>query len=356
MKKLLIIIGDLSVGGGQNMVSELVGAIDKNSWKIDILCYAKKTNTEIERRAEEYANITYLNTNGKIGFTAICKVFKAVKQISPDVIHAHLGGMVFAIPWTALNKTPLVVTAHTKPSKAFNKKVEWLLKCLLRSKKRKTIVAAVSQENWVETKKYLGVGDDACRFVNNGISLSRYYRKSHEHFTFINVARQDENKNQAAIIEAFGKLYKENNNIRLILAGNGPTHNLLIELAKSKGLERVVMFPGMVPDAENYYSIADVYVQSSFREALPLSVLEAMAAGLPIISTDIGGLRDVVRENGILVDAGNNEALLEAMRSMICETNEKMKFMSDESFRLVEDYSSIKMAEGYMALYDELTR
>lgn len=109
--------------------------------------------------------------------------------------------------------------------------------------------------------------------------------------------------------------------------------------------------PGEVSNVEDYYAISDVYVQSSHREALPMSILEAMAAGLPIISTDVGGIRDVVKGNGILVEEANDDALYYAMKKIYDSSEKVISEIQKESFLLSESYSSKKMAVSYMNLY-----
>ena len=120
------------------------------------------------------------------------------------------------------------------------------------------------------------------------------------------------------------------------------------------GVDNAVCLPGNVPDAEKYYAIADVYVQTSHREAMPLSILEAMAAGLPIISTDVGGVRDVVNQNGILIADNDIQGLLNAITAIIeLDENERVVY-SKKSIELVQDYSSKKMANEYYKIYKGL--
>lgn len=355
MKKLLVIIGALSMGGAEHMVYELLKHIDRSRFQASILCYAGKLGTPIEEDIEKTIEVIYLDKGGTITLSTIRSVFSKINEINPDIIHAHLGGMVYAIPWTFLHsKKRLVVTAHTKPSQAFNRKIEGLLKWMLRHRGKTTKVVAVSEENHYALMEYLKVDANVCRYVNNGIDLERFFQKEHSHFTYINVARQDENKNQVSIVRAFSRLYKSNMDIRLILVGDGPCHQNLVEEAQRLGVSDVVLFPGMVSDVENYYAVSDVYIQSSFREAMPLSALEAMAAGLPLISTNVGGMKDITKENGILISAGDDGQLYHAMECILKAGLEEISFRSMVSRELVKNYSSKKMAEEYMNLYDEI--
>jgi len=87
---------------------------------------------------------------------------------------------------------------------------------------------------------------------------------------------------------------------------------------------------------------------------MPLSVLEAMAAGLPIVATNVGGLSDVVQDNGILVPAGDEDALYKAIEQIYMQSKEATEKMSQASLRIVQNYSSESMARAYEKIYEEM--
>lgn len=355
--KVLFVIGQMNEGGGQHMVYELIKYLDQNIYEVIILCYEGKSDSELEKKAESICCIQYMHEKGKITAKAMYKVIRQINQFHPDIVHAHLGGMVFAVPWTCLGKQRrLLITAHTKPQMAFNKKIEPLLKWLIKKNNRNVIVAAVSKENYILLKNYLNANEQKCTYVNNGVDLNRYYAKEHDIFTFINVARQDNNKNQVSILNAFSQIHKKYMSARLLLVGDGPCHSDLENRVKELQLEEVVSLPGMVGDAENYYAISDIYVQASHREAMPLSVIEAMASGLPVISTDVGGMKDVVKGNGILIQDNDDEALLNAMDRLYLLNEKERKAMSSCSIEMVQSYSAEKMAHEYEVLYQKLLK
>ena len=167
------------------------------------------------------------------------------------------------------------------------------------------------------------------------------------------MARQDANKNQRAIIECFEKIVKKHPNTKLFLIGDGPLHSELVELVSTLKLESYVEMPGMVDRTKEFYAQADVYVQASHREALPLSVLEAMAARLPIIGTDVGGMNDLISNNGYLIE-DNKESLLSAMSQMLYNSKIEMEQMGLNSRKKVLSYTSSQMADRYMEIYDSL--
>jgi len=330
-----------------NLARELVAMGEEAS----IVCCGSKLNNALEAKAESVCKVTYLNLTGRVTLQAYRTVFKEIKRQKPDVIHAHMGGVVFAAPLSLLLKIPLVITAHTRPDVAFSKKIVPVLKFCMRFTNYKMV--AVSKENFTLLKQYFGGSEGKYTYVNNGIDLSRFYKKKHEDFTFINVARQDENKNQIAILKAFTELYKENKKIKLYLVGDGPCHQMLQQEICRRGLDNGVTMPGNVSNVEDYYALADVYVQASHREALPLTTLEAMAAGLSIISTDVGGMKDIVKDNGILISDNDDNALLCAMKKFLqCKVSER-EHLGTISRQIVKEYSSVEMAKKYVEIYKD---
>ncbi len=348
--RVLTLIECFTEGGAQHMVYELHKYLDKEHFEPIILCYEGKCGAELEKKVEALFNIHYLNVKGRVTFKTVRKVFRKIKELKPDIIHAHLGGLVYGTIWAVLGMNRnLLITAHTRPNRAFGKS-ELLIRWLLRHRKQSIRVVAVSQENQKMLTEYLPRGVSYA-YVNNGIDLENYYRKKHDMFTYINVARQDENKNQVAIIESFCRIHAQYPNTRLLLVGNGPCHKKLQERAQELGLSDCVEFPGMVGNTEDYYAVADVYVQSSHIEAMPLSLLEAMAAELPIVSTDVGGIRDIVKANGILVPDGSIEDLTQAMLAMYQKSEEERAEMGKCALSLVQAYSAEQMAREYEKLY-----
>lgn len=323
--RVCIVTADLSIGGGQQVVYELAKNLVGSSVDFEVLCYAGKSESYADSKADGLFPIQYQNFKGKATVQKILGINRAINEFDPDIVHAHLGGVFYSVIWALLHHGRIVITAHTKPSQAFSKRIEPAIRFLL--KKKRACIVGVSEENKKALEEYFDIHDERIHCVNNGVDLTRFYRKDHEQYTLINVARQDENKNQIATIRCFKMLHRKYPNTKLILLGDGPTHKELIKEAGSLIEDKSVEMPGMVSNTEDYYAISDVYVQSSHREAMPMSMLEAMAAGLPLISTDVGGVRDIIVDNGIIVPDNDENSLLEAMLQLFeCSSDIKRSF------------------------------
>ena len=351
--RVTILLRSFTVGGAENMVYELARHIEKEKAEVSILCYGKREENSLSVMAEKVCPVKYLSLTGEITLASIKTVIHALDELNPDVVHAHMGSVAFASIWSWLRKKGFVATVHTRPDKAFNRKIELLLRLRLLGKK--ACLVAVSKENALLVKEYFHLPKGKIDNVNNGIDLSKFYESSHDTFTYINVARQDENKNQLMLIKSFANVKKKHEILRLILVGDGPLHAELKDVVKRLGIENSVLFTGNVHDVETYYAQSDVFVLCSYREAMPLSALEAMAAGLPIISSRVGGMVDIVADNGLLLEENTEEALTVAMLRMFDE-RANLEPLKSASHRIVQSYSAQEMAERYMKIYAHVMR
>lgn len=353
-KRLTIMINGFWYGGAQNMVYEQLKNVDTDRYEVSVVSNIPKSTSTLEDRVCALFPVTYLNGGNAVTLKTVFQMVKAIQATKPDIVHAHLGSVGFAAIWSMLFRKPLVITVHTKPEKAFNPKIEKMVRLALKTKRTKLV--AVSEENKALLRPYFGVGEEYLACVNNGIDLDRFARKPHEGFTVIHVGRQDENKNQAALIRCFAKLHEKHPDTKLLLLGDGDQHQKLIALTEQLGVADAVTFTGNVANTEDYYAVSDLYVQCSHREAMPLSVLEAMATGLPIVSTDVGGLRDVVQDNGILVPDNDEDALYGAIEKIYEQSVEETRAMCAASGRIVQRYSSKEMAKAYERTYSEMCK
>ncbi len=349
-KNILIVINGFEIGGAQNMVFEMLKCINRQEFEVNVLCYGACVRNSLTEKLDKIQKIKYLGITRKITPLTIIKVMREISKYKPDIVHAHLGGVVFAVLWGLLHHKPVIVTVHTKPEKAFPKRIiPYIEKGIYRNIVQ---LVAVSKENQHMITQYFGIRENKCVFINNGIDIRRYYRQAHEIFTFINVGRQDDNKNQISILRCFDRLHSENSLIKLYLVGDGERHKTLIQQAQELGLSDCVIFTGNVGNTEKYYAMSDCYVQASYREALPLTALEAMASKLPIIATDVGGMKDIVRDdNGFLVVAGDEEEMFLRMRDVLEMSEVQRESYGRVSYDLIQEYSAERMTQKYEQLY-----
>lgn len=168
----------------------------------------------------------------------------------------------------------------------------------------------------------------------------------------VNIGRCIRVKKQKTLINAMKIL--ESENIVLFILGDGPLKSKLRQKCVDKDVDDKVIFPGYVENIVPYLSIGDIFVSSSSREGLPTAHLEAMAAELPIIATDIPGVREIVKhgENGFLYPIGDSETLSSHILNMGSDERKKLGKNGVEIAR--SKFTMEEIADKYVDIYSEL--
>jgi glycosyltransferase involved in cell wall biosynthesis len=172
------------------------------------------------------------------------------------------------------------------------------------------------------------------------------------------VARLDPVKNLSLLLQAHASLLTSHPHMRVALVGSGPEQPALEAEARRLGTSRQVLFAGYRSDARRLMSAFDVYVNCSNYEGVSLTILEAMAAGLPVVATRVGGNPEVVidRETGIVVPGRETAPLAEAIATM-SDDSKLRRQMGDAGRRRVErEFSIERMVADYRRAYDACSR
>jgi glycosyltransferase EpsD len=160
-----------------------------------------------------------------------------------------------------------------------------------------------------------GMGIDLSKFSvisqDEHFALRKKQGFSESDFLFVYAAEFSKRKNQSLLILAFANVCKEYPDMKLLLAGNGALLGKCKSLVQELHLEKQILFLGYVEDIRKLYAVCDICVTTSRIEGLPFNVMEAMACGLPVISSDIKGHRELANdgESGLLFESGNQKQL-----------------------------------------------
>lgn len=162
------------------------------------------------------------------------------------------------------------------------------------------------------------------RIINNGVESSNLvvHKNKSSILNVLCVSRLDSNKGIDWLINVFLETFGDNKNIQLTIAGAGPLYEPLNNVIRNKNVSNIKLL-GFVKDIQSLLNDADIFVLPSKFESFPLSILEAMSFGLPIISTDTGGIRDIIsnNKNGYLINYLNDKELMEAISILYNDTN-----------------------------------
>jgi glycosyltransferase involved in cell wall biosynthesis len=178
-------------------------------------------------------------------------------------------------------------------------------------------------------------------------------------FVWLAVGRFEEAKDYPNMLNAFAKVVLERNDSVLLIAGQGSLMEKAKRLVDELNITTHVYFLGVRKDIPALMNAADAYVMSSSWEGMPLVLLEASAIGLPIVTTDVGGNREIVIDgkSGFLVPPKNSEALAQAMLKMMDLPEELRKSMGQAGRKYIEEnYSLEHVVDIWEELYIEFTK
>jgi glycosyltransferase involved in cell wall biosynthesis len=170
---------------------------------------------------------------------------------------------------------------------------------------------------------------------------------------FTCVARFYPQKNVAGVVKAYARIAREPFLSTLLLAGDGPLRGEVVRLVSELGLTDQVRFLGIRRDIEDILSASDVFALASNWEGTPISIMEAMTAGLPVVATEVGGVPHCVRNGvtGLLVPPGNVEALAGALKDLARDGAKRAEMGRAGAKFASESFDAATMAKRYQDLY-----
>jgi glycosyltransferase involved in cell wall biosynthesis len=369
--RIFHLIPNLNYGGLQRVVQLLVEQQLRAGHSVTIGCWTNASNhPEVECDLQKMgARSVYLRRRDDGGMIYGRKVLlnQLKTRLGPrnaDILHIHnpFGYYIYgALAARAAGGTKVVNTIHITamfdhPNFGRKGRAQFWAAAMLSD----GIVSVCDDvENYVRRKFFL----PGKKFftVDNGIDFSPYLavpaRCPRDQIVFGFAGRMAPEKNHHVLLKAFALARRKYSNIRLRLLGSGKLEPELRELSRDLELDDVVEFRGFGHDVPGFLADLDVYVLPSLFEALPMSLLEAIASGLPVVATKVGAVPQVVERtnSGWLCAPDSAESLLAGMESAIASSNLRERGELARQ-RVVQQYSSARMASDYERLYEEVRK
>ena len=342
----------LSVGGASRLMSEIIPLIN-NSGKV-----------KAEFLIDKCLNTTFMSEYKKncikvhileLPIYSPLNIFRIAYLIKDyDIIHVNLFPTLYWVAFAnMLLHKPLIYTEHSTTNSRRNK---WYFRIPEKwvYKQYKKIIS-ISEGTEANLKKWIHADKDDTRFVviNNGVSLEAFKNCSHEHLyphTLIMVARFAPAKDQATIIKAMTLLDKD---VHLILVGDGETIESNKKLALKMAVNERVHFVGTQADVPSWIGRADVGIVSSHWEGFGLTAVEIMAGGLPVVASDVEGVKQVVEGAGLLFPHGDYEKLAEIIKELLYN-KEYYEQVKRDCLERSKKYGIKAMVDSYINVYKEV--
>ena len=322
MRRILEIIPTLGVtGGAETFYTNLLISFAKQGYDpahLKAVCLYKDSNSIFAQKLRKAGiDITFLDKKPGIDFKVARELRKFIRGYQPDIIHTHSLCIVTLFLALGMRHKNIKIfhTIHNVADKECPKKSQERLYFYL-FKKKWFIPIGISYNVAVTIQKVFKY--DMPFYVNNGSPIEEFKndtRIADRKIDFIHVGRFEEQKDHRFLLNSFVEVVKKKPEAKLICVGTGTLFYEIKELVGSLGIEKNVELLGLRSDVKELLADSKVFLLPSLYEGNPISILEAMAAGLPIIATKVGGVPDIVKEkrNGYLFDVGDKETFVQYM-------------------------------------------
>ncbi|MGN6153248.1 MAG: glycosyltransferase [Lysobacteraceae bacterium] len=325
------VVETLERGGLERMVVDLAGAQRAAGHRSQIVCLYRPGLLAAELPALGIP-LHDCGKRGGVDLRALRRLRHWLRMAPDAVLHTHNANAHYhaVLAATGLPLSRIVNTRHGMGASRTHSRLEWLYR---RAMRRTDAVAAVCEAARAAFSAQGVKPRGALLAVPNGIRVERFEAATPEHRAALRAAlglpvgtrlvgtvgRLNPVKDQAALLRAFARVHGGMADNALVLVGDGPLRDTLAAEAGALGIADAVRFLGDRGDVDALLPGFDAFALSSRSEGYSMALLEACAAGLPIVATDVGGNREIVRDgvNGRVVPAGSDVALAEAIASLL---------------------------------------
>jgi glycosyltransferase involved in cell wall biosynthesis len=359
------VIDSLEYGGLERVVADL--AIAQTAYGHTVRVFSL-CDTDGFRPFLEQAGIPVIigHKRGGADVRLIRLLRATLLETGVDVVHTHnFVPSYYAAAATRFARRPpvLVNTCHNMGGRLRNRRLRWLYRWSLAHAQKVAMVGSQVREQLVSSRRVPAAKSST---VMNGIPVDRFERSSdtraqvrdelgiaQDALVIGTVGRLVELKNQRLLLEAAALLRPSWPGLVVVLAGDGPLRDDLVSLARQLGMQDGVVFTGPRQDVPRLLNAFDVFALPSRTEGLSIALLEACAAGLPLVATRVGGNDEIVQEHqtGLLIPSDDVSALRAALSQLLEDPAQRLR-MGENARRWVVEHGSIEvMRENYDALY-----
>jgi glycosyltransferase involved in cell wall biosynthesis len=392
-KTILYLISQSDSSGIHRHVFDLALSF-KNEFNVIVAFGGKESENEeliknLKKFGIKYHIIPYFRRSIRpiYDFLALIYTIKLIREIKPDIIHLNsskmsvigsLAGVISKIkitkfwPRTTRPEAKIIYTAHgwVFNELGFKRRVvyrwaERLTSCF------KDKIICVSHHDYAFAVKKKIAPKKKMIVIHNGIApinfLSREQAREklfeinpnlkssilNHKFLIGSIGHLFKTKSFQYFIEAISILRKSDVDIAAVVIGEGKERSYLEKMIKNKNLENIFFLAGAIPNAATLLHAFDIYVCSSIKEGLPYAILEAMSAGIPIVATEVGGNREVIKneKTGILIEPANPKLLAVKIKELIDNKRAREMICRKEMKKVEKEFRLEKMIEETRRVY-----
>ncbi|CCE24407.1 TIGR03088 family PEP-CTERM/XrtA system glycosyltransferase [Methylotuvimicrobium alcaliphilum] len=367
------VIYKLTTGGLENGLVNLINTIPKNKYRHAIICMTNYTDFK-NRILRDDVEIYCLNKKEGKDLKVFFNLYKLFCSIKPDILHTrNLSGLEAQLPGFLAGIKGRVHGEHGRDVDDLDGRHfrYTLLRRFYRLFIQCYIPMSRDLERWLVD--HIKVSQKKVSHIYNGVDEKKFHPKKQKRSDLLpnsfqdselivigTVGRQEPVKAPEMLLNSFIEMIKlfpeEKETIRLVFVGTGSLHERLKLIAQQNDVDKLIWFAGDRSDVDQLLQHFDIFVLPSLNEGISNTILEAMASGLPVIATKVGGNTELILDNqtGFLVEKQNIGTMAEKIKFYLDNPEIRMQHGKNARRLCEEKFSLNRMVMDYMSLYDQI--
>ena len=363
--RIVYVVHTLRLAGLENVVVSLANCMEPSLFECTIVSLASQDPLQNKVHTERVKVVSFEKKEGN-NPRLIYQLCRFLCQERPHIVQTHnWGTLLEGVLAAKLAGVPIVIHAERGTIDRRRRNL-FIQRCLLRTVHQ---VLSVSEAHRRRLADSTGFPYERIKPIPNGVDVSLFYPRSTEKqrirrnigleptpIYIGTVANLRPVKNQALLLRVGSRICRTHENVRFVFAGDGPLKEQLVALAAELGISAKVRFLGARADIPEVLNALDIFVLPSLSEGMPNAVLEAMASGLPVVATRVGGVPELIEDGntGVLIPSEDEKQLETVLENLLRYYTKRLALGEKGRQHVLEYFRLDRMVNEYQDLYHSL--
>lgn len=377
---ILLLVPSFDTGGPGTTVLTIACFLDREKFN-PIICSMRNSNLKLEERAkEEGIKVINLKMNSIFDFTVFFKLYRIIKKEKIDILHNHgfRPEIYGALVGRFAKCKGILATIHHNPAVDIPIDYGYIIGGIMNFLRQgvaffcEDVLVALTEDakrgliklHFPEEKiRIIPTGSNPYLFTRKRNNLTREevllkFGIPKDKFVVGTIAVLKPRKGLSYLIKAAKKVIEKYQDVRFLIIGSGPLEKKLKGEVKSLGLQEYILFQNYYECIADIYKSINLFVLPSLTEGIPAVLLEAMAFGVPIVATQVGGIPEMIENgvSGILVPPKNSEVLADAIIKIYENPHFTLEMAKNARIQFEKHFTAEVMARQYEKVYEELIK
>ena len=353
--RILQIMPDYLLAGAERMAEYLSVELVHRGWEVFAVSLYSKHTSITDELSNAGIEVRFLGKRHGLDLSMVTKLRRLFVELRPTAIHSHRYCMQYTEFANIGLKIPHIHTVHNIANQEVPKRIQGIQRWSFRSKH--AVPVAINETVKRSVCNLYHLPNEAVPIVYNGIP--EYVPNPVEHvpgdldsFTFLNIGRAMPQKNQRALVRAFVRFHESYPATKLLIIGDGEYFDEITSEIECLDARSFIFQLGQLPNARDYYYIADAFVLPSLYEGMPMTLIEAMMAGIPVLVSKRGGSVDLIEDcaTGYLCEP-DEVGIAEGLAHVY--TDPSLRKIALSGKLASEKYTASAMADAYEEVYSQ---